>query len=365
MKQSIFVKSGIWLFLLLFVVSGITYGEKRLEEWTLEECINWALKNHPELMINDYDLKESQWELQQTKLEDQQRIAQKELEQKIEAVNEAVRLVEDKKLQIIINVQSNYYQVLRAIQNLKASARQMEWMNTQYQIVQVKYIGGLIPEKDWITMQESVQQMKEDHESACFSLETSQMELNLSMGKGLEADLILPAEEQFSYTIIQLDFEETLASTFKHDLKIKNLREGVEQAKEELELQKRLQVAQIELQKLEHVLVKAEVQLKQAEDQLVIQVRNTYRGIKNQERGIEQSKKKLEQTKKDLHVLQVKYDAGMISLLELLDGQKDLADAETKWIQTIYDYNLGKNSFYQMIGNEEAIREYLFMEGQE
>lgn len=365
MKGNIFVKRGIWIFLLLFVVSGITYGEMVLEEWTLEECINWSLENHPQLVIYSYDLQEAQWELQKIQLEDQQRIAQKELEQTIKTVNEATSLIEEKKIQLIMDVQTGYYQVLRAIQTLKGKERQMEWIDKQYQIVQVKYEGGLIPEKDWIAMQERMEQMEEDYKSTCFSLETSQMELNLTMGRGLEEDLILPADEQFSFETVQVDFEESLSSTFEHDSGIADLRHGVEQAREELELQKKLQVAHIELQKLEHALAKAEVQLKLAEDQMVIRVRNTYRAIKDQERGVEQGKRELEQAKKDLQVLKVKYDAGMISLLELLDGQSNLADAETKGIQAIYDYNLGKNSFYQMIGKKNAIRQYLLIEGQE
>ena len=78
---------------------------------------------------------------------------------------------------------------------------------------------------------------------------------------------------------------------------------------------------------------------------------------------IRDAEKTYAQAREELEVLSIKYEAGMVSLIELMDGQRELSLAEIRCIQIIYDYNLAKASFNRSIGKGYSYYQQIVQEG--
>ena len=63
--------------------------------------------------------------------------------------------------------------------------------------------------------------------------------------------------------------------------------------------------------------------------------------LKLNEEKIESSLKEISSTKESLRLARLRYDVGISTLKDVLIRQKELSDANSKNINSIYNYNLG------------------------
>lgn len=160
-----------------------------------------------------------------------------------------------------------------------------------------------------------------------------------------------------------MDFSEATQYALENGKKVRQAREAFNQSRKNLEFEVDSESAQTEVLKAKHQLKEAEIKLKRAETETIIQIRNAYRDLNSSEDKIRDAENTYAEAHENLEVLNIKYDAGMVSLIEFLKGQRELADAEVKCIQLIYDYNLAKALFCQSIGQGYSLYQKIVKEG--
>ncbi|AZR73558.1 hypothetical protein BBF96_09255 [Anoxybacter fermentans] len=353
----------VLIFILLFNDFVLTAHEESLvQSLSLLKCIQLALKDHPQIKLALNELKEAELDLEKLKMEDPRNVASNEMINKKNEIEKARKALYEIGMRLILEIETKYYQVLKNIQTVEYQRRALEWAEKQLQIVKVKYESGLVPEKDLLFAEENLKRVKQELSYACFNLTTARMELNLAMGWELDRFFELDVQ-QFSYKPIEVDLEESIQYALENAESIKEAHEALKQAREILELKKKMLNSTIEIIRAEHDLEKAQIQLDQVKKELVIRVRNAYLNLISSNDRVINARLAYEHAKKELEVLKVKYEAGMIPLREVIIGYNDLKDAERIWIEAIYDYNMSKALFNQIIGKKYSLCQEIINKG--
>lgn len=344
-------QSGLFLVIVMLMSATVSYGAEvsSVPILNLEDCIRLALKDHPQLRLAEFHLFDTEAELKKFQLEDPILIAPRELAEKEAAVNAARQGLDEVGMQLSLAVESKYYQVLKALQTVKSKESSLDWVQQQLTIVKVKHQKGMVPQKDLLTLQERFSQAEKDLNYARFQLETVKMDFNLTMGLELTRQFEL-AEKQFPFEPVEANLEEAIQYALGHGTQIQRAKAEVTQATSALEVKKLSGVSRLEIEQAERAVEKAQMQWDVAQKEMIISVRNAYMSLLSGRDQVTNARKAFEQAQKSLEVLKVKYEAGMLPLLDLTNGHNELLEAEVQWIQAIYDYNLTKASFYQSIG---------------
>lgn len=336
---------------MLIVVSTISCGaaSSSVPELSLEECIRLVLQGHPQLRMAEFHVKDAEVELQKLRLEEPGLVAPRELAEKEGAVEEARWALDEAGMRLSLEVESKYYQVLKAIHTVKSRENSLDWIQRQLEIVKIKCQKGLVPQKDLLTMQDQLAQAEKDLKYARFTLETVKMDFNLTMGWELTRTFEL-AEKQFPFESVEVNLEEAIQYALGHGTEILQAEKLVGAAAAALELKRLSGLGRLDVEQAERAVEKAKIQLDTARKGLTIGVRNAYVSLLTGRDQVLTARKTFEQAQKSLEVLKVKYEAGMVPLLDLTNAHHELMDTEVQWIQAIYDYNLTKAAFYQTIG---------------
>ncbi|MGQ9623169.1 MAG: TolC family protein, partial [Candidatus Caldatribacteriaceae bacterium] len=61
----------------------------------------------------------------------------------------------------------------------------------------------------------------------------------------------------------------------------------------------------------------------------------------------------------NLSIQQARFDAGVITPLDLLDAQSSLYEAESNYLQAVFDYNVARAQFFNALGADLSEREKL------
>lgn len=101
----------------------------------------------------------------------------------------------------------------------------------------------------------------------------------------------------------------------------------------------------------------AEADLKQAEetyrntvDSVNLDVRTNYLGLREAEKRINTTKLAVEQADEDYRIAQLRYQNGVGTNTDVLDAQVALTQAQTNYLQALYDFNTSKTDLETAIG---------------
>ena len=95
-------------------------------------------------------------------------------------------------------------------------------------------------------------------------------------------------------------------------------------------------------------------QAKLANEQLVnlitMEVKSAYLNLKSAKESIFAQEKNIQQAQESLNIVKERYNLGMATNLEVLDTEMSLLQANTNYLQALYDYNLSKAKLKKSIG---------------
>lgn len=346
----------VGVLIVIFLGTAALAATDKTEKLTLADCLKAVADDHPQVKIAIFKLQDAQMDWQKLKLEDPGVVSAQEMAEAQAAVGAALKAVQDTKMELAQQIEAKYYQILKSIQMLKSKEDSLQWMEKQLAITKIKFDSGMISQKDMQGMIEQVEKARKDLDNTRFSLNTTRMDFNLTLGWDLNR-VFEPADQQFPFEPVVVKLDEMTNYALEHTDKIKQAQVAVDATKANLAFKKRSEVSQVEIKRAENAVIIAELALEQARKETIIAMRSLYMNMVSATEQVLEAKKAYEQAQKDQEVLKVKYDAGMIALLELVKGRTNLADEEIQWIQAIYDYNLLKVSFNQAIGKEYSPRQ--------
>lgn len=353
-----------WVFLVIFLATSLVSadGDGYSEKMGLLECLEFALENHADLELARFAILEAEFALEKLEMDDPRGVAAKDLLAKKQDLKKAKEALVETGMKLALQVETKYYQVLKTIATINNKKDSREWAEKQLAIAEVKYTNGLISKKEHTAIAKRVVETEKEYADARFNLETVRMEMNLALGRDL-AQFFQLKEQEFPYQSMEINLTEATQYALKHGKNIQKASENLAEAQENLEFKIASESAQIEIIKFKQKLKAAEIKLKQIEAETIIELRNAYIGFRSAEDMIRDAENTYVQASEELEVLSIKYEAGMVSLIELMDGQRELSAAEVELIQTIYDYNLAKAAFNQSSGKGYSLYQQIVQKG--
>lgn len=109
-------------------------------------------------------------------------------------------------------------------------------------------------------------------------------------------------------------------------------------------------VTRSRIKQAEYAMLKSVEQAKQMQDQIQLEVRQAYLNMKEAEKRIQTSSVAVDKAQEDFKIAQVRYSAGVGTNLDVMDTRVALTQAQTNYIQSLYDYNTSKASLDKAMG---------------
>ena len=85
-------------------------------------------------------------------------------------------------------------------------------------------------------------------------------------------------------------------------------------------------------------------------DAVLLDVRSQYLNMREAEKRISTTEVAVSQAEEDYRIAQLRYQAGVGTNTDVLDAQVALTDAQTNYLQSVYDYNISKTNLETAIG---------------
>ncbi len=88
----------------------------------------------------------------------------------------------------------------------------------------------------------------------------------------------------------------------------------------------------------------------QTKRDVALELKQAYLNVQEAQQKINLAREKVESASEDLELVQEKYNLGSASILELLDAEVSLKQAESDQVEALYDYNLAVAQFEKAMG---------------
>lgn len=372
MKPSgVFGKKAVALFVVLAVASivaaGVTFAGgdgKQAKSISLEQAVDLAMENNYDLKLAKLATKKADKEYRGAK--DGADKLKSELIQTYEAalgkyVNPRAKLAdlniakEQEKLTekaIQVNVESDYYTVLKTKKLVGVKEQTLKYAKDQLKIAQESYKLGTIAKGDVVAVEALVAGSEAALAAAKNDYERAVMRLNEKIGLDIETDLVLTDKFQYS-PMKEVDVNEEVYKALETNVEIVKAREQQAVAEKQYEIASKYLGGGVTVYETAKITAEmADIGTKKQEVATRLAVKESYMKIKALEKQIAFQQKEVEKQKEVLRITMLKFKAGLVTNQDVRKTTLDYEEAELKLAESIYSYNTLKSSFkYGLFGS--------------
>lgn len=330
---------------------------------SLDDAINLALKNNPDVEIAKLNAQKAQIEYNGALKTAHD---MKNLEDKSGGTYETglaryvnpkaceVTLVLDKKREEIaeksmkLNVEKAYYDVLKADNDLQIKQKSLNYFQDQLKIAQTAYEIGTKAKVDLLTLESAVAGYQAQVIDAENTYNTSAMELNRIIGLDLDTPLKLTSQFTLDKVSNTIKLDDAIKTALSDNLEILSVKKNQELQQVKLDMEKRYYgagVSQYDINAAGIDTKIADASVRKQELATTALIKQSYRSLSSLETMIDWQKKEVAQSEENARILALKYKAGLATSLDVKKANIDLDTAEKSLSDTIYNYNLLKSKF--------------------
>lgn len=249
---------------------------------------------------------------------------------------------------LAMQVQQAYYDVLRTQMALDLARRAVEQSQAQLESTRFRHSQGMLSDVDLLAAESQLATAEADLNKAQAGLKGARMQLNRIMGRELEAPFELV--DEFAYEPVAISLEEALAGAVKLRLELQRARDTLALREKELAVSDPAYTPPLTVKKAELAVKRARLELEETETSILLEVRQNYQAAKEGEARIPIQQKNLTRAKESLRITEARYNAGVITSVDLIDAQRAAFQAETQLIQAVFDYNMALARFFKSAG---------------
>jgi len=320
-------------------------------ELSLAEAVQRALERAPEVTLARLAVTEAELVLQEAELGALVGRPRSEYEEAALALQEARDGYLDALVQVALQVEEAYYGVLRAAELLSIQESSQEQSDRQFALAKARYEAGLIARQEFL-------EAEANHAAGLERLEQAQRTYReavrrLALLVGLPEDAALVLTEEIALEEWWLPLEEAVVEALAQRAEIARAQRAVARAESALAQASSPHAAPVERVRAELQLERARVQYEQAVAAVTAQVRQEWFALMDAQRNVETTRRQEELALGRAEIARVRYEAGTISLLELLQAESAYAQARLNAAAAVWDYNLAKARFLRTLGRTE------------
>ncbi|NPV53084.1 MAG: TolC family protein [Firmicutes bacterium] len=327
--------------------SGAPEAKGSSGKLTLKEAVDFALQHSNAMKLASLALDTARLAYQQAKADQLIRasiLADLQAEATWQAAQKNYEIA---KSDLALQVEQAYYDVQKAKRGLVISQENVERANKQLEIIRSKFKLGMVARLDVITAESEVAGAQVDLSKAEANLALANMRFNQIIGRDLEVPVELASD--FGYKPVTLDMKKETERALASRLEILKAQDAVELAKKEVEVNNNDFTPALDLARSKIGLSQAEVELEDTKVNVLLEIKQNYESMKDAERRIALQEKAFAQAQESLKIAKARYDAGVITSIDLFDAQRALYQADTARLQAVFDYNVALARLYKSL----------------
>lgn len=247
-----------------------------------------------------------------------------------------------------LQVQQAYYDVLRTQMAFNLAQRALKQSQAQLDSTRFRHSQGMLSDVDLLAAESQLATAETDLNKAQASHANARMQMNRIMGRELEVPFELV--DEFAYAPVQVSLEEALAGAVEQRLELQRARDTLTLREKELAVSDPAYTPPLTVKKAQAAAKRAQLELKETEIGILLEVRQNYQTVKEGEARIPIQQKNLVRAKESLRITEARYNAGVITSVDLIDAQRAAFQAETQLIQAVFDYNMALARFFKSAG---------------
>ncbi|MFZ5641820.1 MAG: TolC family protein [Bacillota bacterium] len=353
-----------WLAVLLLVsvslvATGVGLAQKgpQAKELSLQQAIDLALKNNPDMALAKVDVDSAQAAYDGAKYTadamDVDRVQTYEMG-KLKwnapaATKMALTLAKEKqKLQektLKLNVETAYYDVLKYGQLLEVKKVTLKYAKDQLKIAQDSLKVGSMSKGDVIGVEALVAASEAGVTSAQNDYDMAVMELNKLTGLELDTPLKLTATFEF-VKAADIKVQDAVYEALANNIEIISVKEEKALKQVEFETAKKFLGGGVtSYETAKYAQQAADIKVKKQEQDTTLAVKKDYLTLLSLEQVINWNKKEVEKQQENQRIFGLKYKAGLATGQDVQKATIDLETARQKLAESIYNYNTLKSKF--------------------
>lgn len=337
---------------LLFALAGFAYAEQPIgSDLTLASAVQQALTTAPGLVLAQFTIEEAEIGLEEALIGRLAGMPESEIASAKATLQEARDAYRDELVSIALEVEEAYYGVIRNEEMLQIQKAGLEQADRQFAVAEARYNAGLISRQELLEAELS-------HAQSLVAMEKAERQVvdahrQLARITGAREGIRFTLHNTFGLDPFAISLEDALTEATEKRSEIKKAERALQQAQVQVAQADNAYTAPVTLRKAEMAKRKAEIQLEQAQIQVVESIRREWYGLQDAEYNITAARQKERLAQDRLTITQAKFDAGMISLLDLLRDQAAASQAKLDAAGAVWDYNLAKARFLRSLGRPE------------
>lgn len=366
----------VGLLLLLTLIPAVAApAEDETLSLTLEEAMELALANNNQVELNRLSIEKAKLELEQAKhgakkidfdaidaMPREMRAGlgldmyQLHLAKYVAPVASQAKLtIAEKQVELSENVlrlevEKNYYELLRKKTALDNAQNALLRAQEQLRIAQESYKAGVLAKSDVVGAEVLVASKEAEVVNAQNQFDKAVM--NLAQTLGLELDTKIVPATQFSFEPVIIDLAKEVEKALEQDISVIGAKEGLKVAEVTFEQARGFYTPNVFMyREAEYGLEEAKVNLKKAQDEVELKVRNAYLDLLSAQKAYETLEKSLEAAKENYRVAKLRFEAGVATRLEMEQAADQLSEQEGRLMEMLYNYNLATALFKYGIFN--------------
>ncbi len=319
-----------------------------VEPMSLQDALEHARESSKLVELADLTLEEARITYEEAKANHMVRPSAITVQQAENTWQAAQRNRELARIDLDMQVEQAFYDVLRANLALDLAKRSLEQSGVQLDSTQARYDQGMVSDVDLLAAQTQVASAEAELNRAEASQISARMAFNRILGRDLQASVELV--DEFVYEPVAIDLEVALERALSTRLDLEQARNTAELRKKELEINDSPYSPALTKQRSDVGARKAELQAMEKELDVVLEVRQSYNTLTEAQRRIPIQQQNVTRAKESLRISQARFEAGVITSIDLIDAQRAVFQAETQMIQAVFDYNTQLARFYRSTG---------------
>lgn len=247
-----------------------------------------------------------------------------------------------------LSVEEGYYNVLKAQQSVELAQNNLKSAENQYQNIQTKYSLGMVAEIDLLSAELELDRAKNEIQKSQRALSLAQFRFNQLIGNSESQNYQL--SDKLDFQPLEVNLEESLKYALAHRLEIEQAQDNVTLKAKEVEVNSNPYTPPLTLQKSKVQLSQAQINLENTQNSIILEVYQNYSTLKDAEEKVPLQAKNSKIAQEKLQIAQAQFDAGLITTVDLLNQQYSTYEAETAYLQAVFDYQVVQATFFTSLG---------------
>ncbi len=348
LRRSGWLKGLVVFFLLAMVSSADAEASTSLD---LASAVQQGLTSASGLTLARFAIEEAEIGLEEALIGQLAGRPESEVATATSSLQEARAAYVDELVRTALAVEEAYCGVIRSEELLQIQKGNLEQADRQFAVAEARYNAGLISRQEYVEAELS-------HVQSQLGMERSERQVRDAGRKlarliGMEEETVFQLHNTFGFEPLSLALSDAIAEALERRSEIQKAERALEQARAQVAHADNVYTAPVALRQAQMAERRAEIQLEQARLQVIDAIRTEWYSLQDAEYNVPAAQQKEEIAQARLAITQAKFDAGMVSLLDLLRDQASAAQAKLDAAAAVWDYNLAKARFLRSLGRPE------------